>query len=99
MLMPYWLPSPSSCAKRGVSCGVLMSNMSRMPASISVQLSVGGGDHLNVAKTLQAPHNGRTDHAPVASHINSLLHPSHQHIDRTIDAITLVCHTADASQA
>lgn len=27
------------------------------------------------------------------------LHPSHQYIDRTIDAVTLLCHTADASQA
>jgi hypothetical protein len=35
-------------------------------------------------------------HSPV---IWVKLHPSHQHIDRTIDAITLVCHTADASQA
>ncbi len=28
---PHWLPSPSSCSKRGVSCGVLMMRMSRMP--------------------------------------------------------------------
>lgn len=35
-LMPHWLPSPSSCAKRGVSCGVEMIRMSWTPASISV---------------------------------------------------------------
>ncbi len=33
---PQREPSPSSCAKRGVSSGVEMSRMSRMPASISV---------------------------------------------------------------
>ena len=27
-LMPHWLPSPSSCSKRGVSCGVEMIRMS-----------------------------------------------------------------------
>ena len=30
------LPSPSSASKRGVSCGVEITRMSRMPASISV---------------------------------------------------------------
>ena len=33
---PHWLPSPSSCSKRGVSCGVLMIKISRTPANISV---------------------------------------------------------------
>jgi hypothetical protein len=36
MFMPHWLPSPSSSVKRGVSCGVLISSTSRMPASMSV---------------------------------------------------------------
>src|SRR5450759_947157 len=34
---PHWLPSPSSCSKRGVSCGVEMIRMSRMSASINVE--------------------------------------------------------------
>ena len=38
--MPHCEPSPSSASKRGVSCGVLMSRMSRMPASISVRQRV-----------------------------------------------------------
>ena len=33
---PHWLPSPRSCSKRGVSWGVEMMRMSRMPASIRV---------------------------------------------------------------
>jgi hypothetical protein len=33
--MPQAEPSPSSAWKRGVSCGVLISSTSRMPASIS----------------------------------------------------------------
>ena len=33
---PAAMPSPSSCSKRGVSCGVEMIRMSRMPASSSV---------------------------------------------------------------
>jgi hypothetical protein len=35
--MPQRLPSPSSAWKRGVSCGVLITSTSRMPASISVE--------------------------------------------------------------
>jgi len=34
--MPQRLPLPSKASKRGVSCGVLMTSTSRMPASISV---------------------------------------------------------------
>jgi hypothetical protein len=34
--MPHFEPSPRRAEKRGVSCGVLISRMSRMPASISV---------------------------------------------------------------
>jgi hypothetical protein len=34
--MPQREPSPSSDSKRGVSCGVLITSTSRMPASISV---------------------------------------------------------------
>ena len=34
--MPHCEPSPNSCSKRGVSCGVLMIRTSRMPAIISV---------------------------------------------------------------
>ena len=33
---PHCEPSPSSCSKRGVSCGVEMTRTSRIPASISV---------------------------------------------------------------
>ena len=36
MQSPSCAPSPSSCSKRGMSCGVEMTRMSRMPASISV---------------------------------------------------------------
>jgi hypothetical protein len=35
-VMPHWLPSPSNCSKRGVSCGVEITSTSRMPASSSV---------------------------------------------------------------
>ena len=35
--MPNWLPSPSRRSKRGVSSGVEMMRMSRMPASMSVE--------------------------------------------------------------
>ena len=31
MLSPHLEPSPSSCSKRGVSCGVEMTRMSRIP--------------------------------------------------------------------
>ncbi|MCD6639556.1 MAG: hypothetical protein LT071_06535, partial [Nocardioides sp.] len=31
MLSPHCAPSPSSCSKRGVSCGVEISRMSRIP--------------------------------------------------------------------
>ena len=34
--IPHFDPSPSSCAKRGVSSGVEITRMSRTPASISV---------------------------------------------------------------
>ncbi|MNY31869.1 hypothetical protein D3C86_1660490 [compost metagenome] len=37
MSSPHWLPSPSMVAKRGRSCGVEMTRISRMPAVISVE--------------------------------------------------------------